>query len=72
MNEIHAVITGPEEAYDNAVEFWCANELMPTTFLDDGRRHLRIDPRADGSPWLAHAARLANSLTEADERLRSY
>ena len=28
MTEINVVVTGPEEAYDNEAEFWCANELM--------------------------------------------
>jgi hypothetical protein len=72
MSEIHLVITGPEEAYNNAAEFWCANELMATTVLHDGRMHLRIDPRADGSPWLADAASLARSLTDAKQRLAAY
>jgi hypothetical protein len=66
------VITGPEAAYDDAVEFWCANELMATTVLHEGRLHLRIPPRPDGSPWLADAASFARSLTEAKQRLASY
>lgn len=72
MTEIHVVVTGPEEAYDNEAEFWCANELMGVTVLHDGRLHLRIDPRCDGGPWLADAASLARSLTEAKERLAAY
>jgi len=28
MNEMNAIVTGPEEAYDNEAEIWCANELM--------------------------------------------
>ena len=69
MSEIHLVVTGPEAAYDNEVEFWCANELMAVTVLHEGRLHLRIDPRADGSPWLADAVTLARSLAEAKQRL---
>jgi hypothetical protein len=72
MSEIHIVITGPQEAYDTGAEFWCANELMAITVLHEGRLHLRIDPRSDGSPWLADAASLARSLSEAKERLGSY
>jgi hypothetical protein len=72
MSKIHVVITGPEGAYDNDVEFWCANELMAVTVLHEGRLHLRIDPRRDGSPWLADAASLARSLTEAKQRLTTY
>ena len=72
MSQIHLIITSPEGAYDNAAEFWCANELMGVTVLNEGRLHLRIDPRTDGSPWLADAASLASSLAEAKQRLVSY
>jgi hypothetical protein len=72
MTEITVIVTGPEEAYDNAAEFWCANELMGVTVLHEGRLHLRIEPRADGRPWLADATSLARSLAEAADRLASY
>jgi hypothetical protein len=72
MTEIRVVVTGPEEAYDNEAEFWCANELMGVTVLHDDRLHLRIDPRADGRPWLADAASLAAAVAEAEERLAAY
>ena len=72
MSQIHLVITGPEEAYENGAEFWCANQLMAVTVLHEGRVHLRIDPRTDGSPWFADAASLASSLVEAKQRLGSY
>ena len=41
MNEVNAIVTGPEEAYDNEAEIWCANELMGVTVLHEGRLHLR-------------------------------
>ena len=72
MNESNVIITGPEEAYDNAAEFWCGDEMMGVTVLHDERLHLRIDPRADGTPWLADAASLARALAEAEERLSAY
>jgi len=72
MTEIKVIVTGPEEAYDYEAEFWCANQQMGFTVLHEGRLHLRIDPRADGSPWLADVASLAHALAEADERLASY
>jgi hypothetical protein len=72
MNEISAIVTGPEEAYDNEAEFWCANELMGVTVLHEGRLHLRIDPRPDGSPWLADCVSLARALADAKQRLASY
>jgi hypothetical protein len=72
MTAIKVIVTGPEEAYDYEAEFWCANEPMGVTVLHEGRLHLRIDPRADGSPWLADVASLADALAEADTRLASY
>jgi hypothetical protein len=72
MTEVKVIVTGPEEAYDNEAEFWCANELMGVTVLHDGRLHLRIDPRADGTPWLADATSLARSLAEAEALLAAY
>jgi hypothetical protein len=72
MTEIKVIITGPEEAYDYEAELWCANELMGVTVLHEGRLHLRIDPRADGLPWLADVESLARSLAEADERLGAF
>jgi hypothetical protein len=72
MTEINVIVTGPEEAYDNEAEFWRGNELMGVTVLHEGRLHLRIDPRADGSPWLAEAASLARALAEAEQRLAAY
>jgi len=72
MNAVQVVVTGPEEAYNNEAEFWCANQMMGVTVLHDGRLHLRIDARADGSPWLVDTTSLAHALTEAFERLASY
>jgi hypothetical protein len=72
MNEINAMVTGPEEAYDNEAEIWCANELMGVTVLHEGRLHLRIDPRPDGSPWLADVSTLARALADAEQRLAAY
>lgn len=72
MNEIEVIVTGPEEAFNNEAEFWCANQLMGVTVLHEGRLHLRIDARANGWPWLVDTTSLAHALTEADERLASY
>ena len=72
MTEIHVIVTGPEEAYDNEAEFWRAHEMMGVTVLHEGRLHLRIDPRADGSPWLADVVSLADALAEAEQRLAAY
>ena len=72
MTEINVIVTGPEEAYDYEAEFWRGNELIGVTVLHEGRLHLRIDPRPDGSPWLADVASLARSLAEAEQRLAAY
>ena len=72
MNAVEVVVTGPEEAYDNVAEFWCANQLMGVTMLHDERLHLRIDGRAAGSPWLVDTTSLAHALAEASERLASF
>ena len=72
MTEIKMIVTGPEEAYNDEAEFWCANEMMGVTVLHEGRLHLRIDPRPDGSPWLADVASLASALAEAEQRLAAY
>ena len=72
MTQIHVIVTGPEEAYNDEAEFWCANEMLGVTVLHGGRLHLRIDPRRDGGPWLADVASLARALTEAEQRLAAY
>ena len=72
MNAIEVVVTGPEEAYHSEAEFWCGRDLMGFTVLHEGRLHLRIDPRADGSPWLADTTSLAQALAEAHERLAAF
>ena len=72
MTEITVIVTGPEEAYDYEAELWCGNELMAVTVLHEGRLHLRIDPRSDGSPWLADVVSLGRSLAEAEQRLAAY
>ena len=72
MNTISVVVTGPEEAYNDEAEFWCGRQQMGVTVLHEGRLHLRIDARADGSPWLVDTASLARALAEADERLAAY
>jgi hypothetical protein len=72
MTEITVIVTGPEEAYDYEAEFWRGTELIGITVLHEGRLHLRIDPRPDGSPWLADVVTLARSLGEAEQRLAAY
>ena len=72
MNAVNAIVTGPEEAYDNEAEIWCADELMAVTVLHEGRLHVRIDPRPDGSPWLADVVSLARALADAEQRLAAY
>ena len=72
MTEIHVIVTGPEEAYDYAAEFWMANELMGVTVLHEGRLHLRVDPRLDGEPWLIETESLARALEDAAQQIAAY
>ena len=72
MSAIDVIVTGPEEAYDGEAEFWSANEMVGMTVLHEGRLHLRIAPRTDGSPWLLDAVGLAHALSEAKQRLAAY
>jgi len=72
MTGIDVMVTGPEEAYNNAAELWHANEMLGVTVLHEGRLHLRIAPRTDGSPWLADVESLASALTEAEQMLAAY
>jgi hypothetical protein len=50
-------------------ELWSGDELLAVTFVYDGRLHVRIEPRADGKPWLIDATSLALALDEAARRL---
>jgi hypothetical protein len=72
MTEIRVIVASAEEAYDYEAELWCGNELMAITVLHEGRLHLRIDPRDDGSPWLADVGSLERCLAEAEQRLAAY
>ena len=72
MTAINVIVTGPEEAYNYGAELWHANEMIGVTVLHEGRLHLRIDPRADGSPWLADVVNLERALAEAEQRLAAY
>jgi hypothetical protein len=64
MPPVRVIAAGAEEA-----ELWWGDELLAGTVLYDGRLHLRIDPRADGQPWLIEAASLALALDEAARRI---
>lgn len=70
--EIQVVVAGPEEAFDGIAEFWCDGELLAITTVVEGPLHLRIYPRADGSPWLIDATSLAQALVEAPRQLAAY
>jgi hypothetical protein len=72
MTEINVIVTGPEEAYNDEAELWCGHDQLGVTVLHEGRLHLRIDPRADGLPWLADLESLAAALAEAEQRLAAY
>ena len=64
---IRVVVAGPDEA-----ELWCGDELLTVTFLYDGRLHLKIEPRADGQPWLIDATSLGLAVDEAARQIAAY
>ena len=72
MTEIEVIVTGPEEAYNYEAELWHGNELIAVTVLHEERLHLRVDPRPDGSPWLADVESLARALAAAEQRLAAF
>jgi hypothetical protein len=69
---VHVSVVSPEEAYNGNAEFWCDNELMAVTVINDGQLQLSIEPRADGSPWLVDTTSLALGLAEAARLLAAY
>jgi hypothetical protein len=72
MPPIHLVVASAEEAADSHAELWCGPELMAVTVLHEGRLHLRVDPRADGEPWLIDTETLARALADAAEQIARY
>lgn len=60
MPPIRVTVAGPA-----AAELWCGEDRLAESLLYDGRLYLRIDPGADGRPWLVEAAGLALALDEA-------
>jgi hypothetical protein len=69
---IHVSVVSPEEAYNGNAEFWCGNELMAVTVINEGQLQLSIEPRADGAPWLVETTSLARGLAEATRLLAAY
>ena len=69
---VHVSVVSPEEAYNSNAEFWCGNELMAVTVLNEGQLQLSIEPRSDGSPWLVDTTSLALGLAEATRLLAAY
>jgi hypothetical protein len=72
MSQVSVIVVSPEEANDGIAEFWCDAELMGVTILSEGELQLRIDPRADGRPWLVDRTSLAHGLEEATRLLAAY
>jgi hypothetical protein len=70
--QVHVSVVSPEEAYNGSAGFWCGNELMAVTIINEGQLQLSIEPRADGSPWLVDTTSLALGLAEAARLLAAY
>jgi hypothetical protein len=43
--------------------------MMGETFIDEGRLHLRIEPRNHGGPWVVETTSLARALAAAGRPL---
>ena len=69
---VHVSVVSAEEAYNGNAEFWCGNELMAVTVLNEGQLQLSIEARADGSPWLVDTTSLALGLAEATRQLAAF
>ena len=69
MPPVRVIVAGSEAPAEGKAELWCGDELLAATFLYDGRLHLRIEPRADGRPWLIDATSVALALDEAARRI---
>jgi hypothetical protein len=69
---ISVIGAGPEATAEGTAELWCGGELLALMFLYDGRLHLRVEPRADGQPWLIEATGLALALDEAARRIAAH
>ena len=72
MSQLRVIVVSPEEAYNGNAEFWCGAELMAVTILHEGQLQLRIEPRADGRPWLIGTTSLALGLAEATRKIAAY
>jgi hypothetical protein len=71
MPPVRVIVAGAEAAAAGKAELWCGDDLLALTFLYDGRLHLRLEPRADGQPWLIEAASLVLALDEAARRIEA-
>ena len=72
MAPVHLVVASAEEAADFNAEFWCGPELMAVSVLHEGQLYLRVDPRADGEPWLIETTSLAHALEDAARQIAAY
>jgi hypothetical protein len=72
MTQVNVIVVSAEEAYDGIAEFWYGTDMVGMTVIHEGQLHLRIDPRADGVPWLIDTTSLARGLAEAARQLAAY
>ena len=72
MTTVEVLVVSAEEAEDGNAEFWYGRDLVGVTVIQDGRLHLRIDPRPDGEPWLIDTESLAHGITDAVHKLAAF
>ena len=71
MPAVRVIVADPEATAEGKAELWCGDELLAVTFLYAGRLHIRIEPRADGQPWLIDTTSLVLALDEAARRIEA-
>jgi hypothetical protein len=69
MVPIRVTVAKPEPRGEGDAELWCGGERLGVSVLYEDRLHLRIDPRADGRPWLVDAAALTFALDDVARQL---
>ena len=67
MPPLRVNIAGADE-----IEVWCGDQRLAVAFVYDARLHLRIEPRADGRPWVVDATGLTLAVDEAARRIGAY
>jgi hypothetical protein len=69
MVALRVTVANAGPAAEGSAELWCGGERLGATIRYEERLHLRIEPRADGRPWLLDIIALALALDDLERRL---